>query len=123
MDNYIKEQQEKEATDFVATFYDKKRADAEAQVTALLAAASINILSITETIMDGGGCGYIINYEFQWKSRGNYIWSKSSYIINNYYEVSPNIAYAPVILDRVMRIRDILEDPNDRGKYYYLEGK
>ena len=89
---------------------------------ARLAAASINILSVTPIYKEDDIYGYIFNYEYQWKSRGNYIWSKDSFIAEDYYlYLDSNFLYNNVILNRVKRIRDILEDPDDRGKYNYLE--
>lgn len=116
-----KEWHEENVKKFSAAFMDAKRADVEAAVMAILAAASINILSITEVVIEGSGCGYIINYEYQWKSRGNYIWNKNSYVACGDYELNPNTAYGPIIIDRVKRARNLLEDPNDRGKYTYIE--
>ena len=103
-------------------YYNDELSNLIATGKARLAAASINILSVTPIYKEDDICGYIFNYEYQWKSRGNYIWSKDSFIAEDYYlYLDSNFLYNNVILDRVKRIRDILEDPDDRGKYNYLE--
>lgn len=108
---------------FTDRFFNESLSELEAKSEAALAGASINILSVTPIYREGDSCGYIFNYEYQWKSRGNYIWSKGSFIAEGcYLWIEPNMFYNYVILDRVKKMRDILEDPDDRGKYTYLDG-
>lgn len=59
---------------------------------------------------------YIVQYEWQWRSRGNYIWSKSVYMGENDFD---DCLYN--IYQLVRKMRDKLEDPAVRGKYRYLE--
>lgn len=85
-----------------------------------------------------------VNYEFQWKNRGNYIWERMSDIFAISAEVSAAKAFteeeltradggwkqivAPSMLPiyeqiyrKVIQFREELEDPADRGRYtYYL---
>ena len=85
-----------------------------------------------------------VSYEFQWKNRGNYIWERMTGIftidqgaegLQNFNEtelltdnggwrqiVAPSMdAVYEQIYHRVIRFREELEDPADRGRYtYYL---
>lgn len=113
-----------EAKQFSDKYFNNEMSNLTARAKARLAAASINILSTTPIYRDNDVCGYVFNYEYQWKSRGNYIWSKDSFIAEDcYLYLNSNFLYNDVILDRVKRIRDVLEDPGDRGKYTYLENE
>lgn len=111
-----------EVKSFTDRFFDSKLSESAAKSKAALAAASINILSVTPVYKENDSFGYIFNYEYQWKSRGNYVWSKGSFITEGcYLFLDPNVFYNYVILERVKKIRDILEEPDDRGVYRYLE--
>lgn len=113
-----------EAKRFSDKYFNNEMSNLIARAKARLAAASINILSATPIYRDNDIGGYIFNYEYQWKSRGNYIWSKDSFIAEDcYLYLDSNFLYNDVILDRVKKIRDVLEDPGDRGKYTYLDGE
>ena len=78
------------------------------------AAAGINILGAT---VDDTTGSVLINYEFQWRNRGNYTWSKSIIGFDGFN--SPQVLRR--IYDEVRSMRDTLEDPDDRGRYYYSD--
>lgn len=118
-------------------------------LVAAVASAGIHITSVTPLQVVDNGDGYeFINlavcYEFQWKSRGNYIWNKacSVYTVDNMssslnkqnekegmssYQVNSDLPIKGVdfnlvlddIIREVMEARDQLEDPEDRGRYAY----
>lgn len=94
----------------------------EPNIVAAMAAAGINITGISthdgEYTFRGKTVKYCytaILYEFQWKSRGNYIWSKTLHGGTERVE-----AQLCDIIDTVIDVRKILEDPNDQGNYRYL---
>lgn len=92
----------------------------EQNITAALAAAGINITSVSLAMSDGeygtARTGYMICYKFQWRSHGNYIWSDS--VISGEKDLSATLYK---IYCTVKALRDQLEDPQVRGKYRYLE--
>lgn len=93
----------------------------DAALFAQLAKAGINILSASQ-LYNEGAWGYIVNYEFQWRSRGNYIWSKSVAFFEGYDTyVSPN-TYVSITLYRLVKMmRELMEDKSDKGKYDYID--
>lgn len=93
--------------------------DNTASYVAELASAGINILSIQS--LSNKKC--LIIYEFQWKSRNNYIWSKvfGSYEINGADSISDNIIRDVIIArDELERNNELPGYNNGRGNYYYL---
>lgn len=105
-------------------FYKNNNEIDEASVTAALAATGVNILGVTrgQSCVKDSTFGehyrdyYTINFEFQWRSRGNYIWSKTTHTTDN------GLTEGKIeIYNLVRSLRDQLEDPRDRGKYRYLE--
>lgn len=126
----------------------------------LLAAANIHINGITpvnrETVSYRWECGkgqwentedtfinIAVNYEFQWKNRGNYIWERMSDIFTvssrGYAITKEDQLYSKEgdgyiqlidmgevymdIYDNVIQYRSELEDPDDRGRYTYYLGE
>lgn len=85
----------------------------------VLAGASIHITNITPVIMDSY-INYLVHYEFQYKSRGNYTWCKCARLIGAPEEGFEK-AIASLLLLTVKAARELLEDPNDRGKYNYTD--
>lgn len=88
-----------------------------ASVEAALAGAAIHILNITPIQADGTTTNLVVTFEFQYKSRGNYVWGNSVHI--DYAVDEPGSLVVPII-DKVVQAREILEDPKDPGRYNYL---
>lgn len=118
-------------------------------LVAAVASAGIHITSVTplQVVDNGGGYEFInlaVCYEFQWKSRGNYIWNKtcSVYTVDNmssqlnsenekkglkthsiYNDLPVDCIDFELVMEdvicKVMEARDQLEDPDDRGRYAY----
>ena len=86
---------------------------------AALAGAAIHILDITPIQADGTTTNLAVTFEFQYKSRGNYVWGNSVHISPDYMLSEPDSLVAPII-DKVVQAREILEDPKDPGRYNYL---
>lgn len=83
-----------------------------------------------------------VSYEFQWKNRGNYIWERMTDIFTISAGMNATAAFTDIeltrkdggwkqivtakhiyeqIYHRVIKFREELEDPSDRGRYtYYL---
>lgn len=124
----------------------------EINLAAVVASAGVNINSVTPVEITDNGDGYnfvsfMVCYEFQWKSRGNYIWNKTCDIYNlssvskNFnsdlddpedgksFWADENVSMTikpidcfPMFMDIVRNViiaRDQLEDPDDRGRYFY----
>lgn len=85
----------------------------------VLAGASIHITNITPVIEDSY-TNYLVHYEFQYKSRGNYTWCKCARLIGE-SEKGFERAVANLLLLTVKAARELLEDPDDRGKYKYTD--
>jgi len=88
-------------------------------LTEALAAAGVNITGVTRGQWYDGKKytdTYMVMFEFQWRSYGNYIWSKSMYCGLN--DMGKNLYE---IYHRVKKMRSDLEDPENKGKYRYLE--
>lgn len=109
-----------EDTFFYTQLTNDTRIYKEQNIVAALAAAGINITSVSLAMSDGeyGGWskGWMVCYKFQWRSYGNYIWSDSV----RYGEQSLS-ATLYNIYTMVKELREQLEDPTARGKYRYLE--
>lgn len=126
----------------------------------LLAAANIHINGIvpvnTEKVeyswesgknqwekTEGTFVNIVVNYEFQWKNRGNYIWERMSDIFtvssrgdvitkeeqlyskegDGYIQLIDMGEVYMDIYDNVIQYRSELEDPDDRGRYTYYLGE
>jgi hypothetical protein len=100
---------------------------------AALAGAAIHILSITPIMGEDGTRCLIITFEFQYKSRGNYVWGNSVHMVPaevmekhpdrafpSYRDPTPEEIVAPLI-DKAIAARQVLEDPKDPGRYNYLK--
>lgn len=85
---------------------------------AAMAGAAIHILDTTPIQADGTTTNLVITFEFQYKSRGNYVWGNSIYISPDYMLSEPDKLVAPII-KKVIRARSMLEDPKDPGRYNY----
>lgn len=101
------------------------------RLTAALAAAGIRILEVTVNPQPAkarntsgtvdlrtaqGAVSYIVVFEFQWRSRGNYIWSRQAYTGDIFFFRTLHDIYR-----LVRKMRDILESPLSRGCYRYLD--
>lgn len=88
-------------------------------LTEALAAAGVHITGVTRGQWYDGKKytdTYMVMFEFQWRSYGNYIWSKSMYCGAN--DMGKNMYE---IYRMVKKMRNDLEDPENKGKYRYLE--
>ena len=103
---------------------------------AALAGAAIHILTITPVQGEGSTDSFVITFEFQYKSRGNYVWGSSVYTAPAHIATPPAdtsvfkiSGWRPItakelcgpIITKTVEARSILEDPDDQGRYNYLE--
>lgn len=86
----------------------------------ILAGAAIHITNITPVMDEGCPTHYLVHYEFQYKSRGNYTWCKCARMLRA-PEKDFEQTLASALLYYVRVSRRLLEDPADRGKYNYID--
>lgn len=105
-------------------------------LAAALAGAAIHILTITPVQGEEGTNSFIITFEFQYKSRGNYVWGSSVHTAPAHIVIPPADTsvfkiggWRPItakelcgpIIAKAVEARSVLEDPDDQGRYNYLE--